>query len=106
MISNIGTGAELVLDARAAGRFSGTAPEPRAGMRGGHIPGSASLPFNEVLNPDQTFAPPAALRRNAYNFNSLCKNKKQIGRIKKQKLKKGKLSLSLSQFAHFFFFAF
>ena len=62
VLSNIGTGAELVLDARAAGRFSGTAPEPRAGMRGGHIPGSASLPFNELLNPDQTFAPPAALR--------------------------------------------
>ena len=62
VISNIGTGAELVLDARAAGRFSGTAPEPRAGMRGGHIPGSANLPFNELLNPDQTFADPAALR--------------------------------------------
>ena len=62
VIANIGTGAELVLDARAAGRFAGTAPEPRAGMRGGHIPGSANLPFNELLNPDQTFADPASLR--------------------------------------------
>ena len=31
-----------VLDARAAGRFTGDAPEPREGMRGGHIPGSKS----------------------------------------------------------------
>ena len=38
-----------VVDARSSGRFYGTAPEPRAGMRGGHIPGSKSVPFDEVL---------------------------------------------------------
>jgi thiosulfate/3-mercaptopyruvate sulfurtransferase len=32
-------------------------------MRGGHIPGSASLPFTDLLNPDQTFADPATLRQ-------------------------------------------
>ena len=39
-----------VLDARSKGRFEGTAPEPRAGLRGGHIPNSVSLPFTEVLD--------------------------------------------------------
>lgn len=62
VIANVGTRTELVLDARAAGRFAATAPEPRAGMRGGHIPGSANLPFTDLLNPDQTFADPATLR--------------------------------------------
>lgn len=37
------------LDARSAGRFAGTEPEPRAGLRGGHIPNSLNLPFPEVL---------------------------------------------------------
>lgn len=63
MLANVGARNELVLDARAAGRFAGTAPEPRAGMRGGHIPGSASLPFTDLLNPDQTFADAATLRQ-------------------------------------------
>lgn len=39
-----------ILDARSAGRFYGTAPEPRAGMRGGHMPNTGNLPFDEVLN--------------------------------------------------------
>ena len=39
-----------VLDARSSGRFHGTEPEPRAGLRGGHIPNSVSLPFPEMLN--------------------------------------------------------
>ncbi|GAA0375249.1 3-mercaptopyruvate sulfurtransferase [Bowmanella denitrificans] len=38
----------LVLDARSAGRFTGTQPEPRAGLRAGHIPGSANLPFTSL----------------------------------------------------------
>ena len=40
----------LVIDARSKGRFDGTEPEPRQGLRGGHIPNSISLPFPEVLN--------------------------------------------------------
>ncbi len=39
----------LVLDARAAGRFAGLDPEPRPGMRSGHIPGSHNLPFMSLL---------------------------------------------------------
>jgi thiosulfate/3-mercaptopyruvate sulfurtransferase len=38
-----------VVDARAADRFRGEAPEPRAGLRGGHMPGSFNLPFGAVL---------------------------------------------------------
>ncbi len=52
MRRNLETDAELVLDARSAGRFNGSVPEPRAGMRSGHIPGSRSLPFNELLEND------------------------------------------------------
>jgi thiosulfate/3-mercaptopyruvate sulfurtransferase len=39
----------VVMDARSAGRFNGTEPEPRAGLRGGHMPGSVNLPFGELL---------------------------------------------------------
>lgn len=41
-----------VIDARSAGRFNGTDPEPRAGLRSGHIPGSLSLPFNLLRDGD------------------------------------------------------
>jgi thiosulfate/3-mercaptopyruvate sulfurtransferase len=55
-------GSALVLDARAAGRFQGTAPEPRKGLPSGHMPGAANLPFNELLAADGTLLPPDALR--------------------------------------------
>jgi len=50
-----------IFDARSAGRFSGTAPEPRPGARGGHIPSSFSLPFPEVLDAGH-LRPPEDLR--------------------------------------------
>ena len=62
MLRNVLTGAELVLDARAAGRFTGVVPEPRAGMRSGHIPGSVSLPYTELLQADGTFRPAGEVR--------------------------------------------
>lgn len=37
-----------VLDARSAGRFAGTAPEPRPGLRSGHMPGAINVPFTEL----------------------------------------------------------
>jgi len=55
VMRNVASGEELVLDARAAGRFTGATPEPRAGMRSGHIPGSTSLPYTDLLNADGTF---------------------------------------------------
>ena len=39
----------LILDARSHGRFIGTEPEPRQDLKSGHIPGSISLPYTEVL---------------------------------------------------------
>jgi thiosulfate/3-mercaptopyruvate sulfurtransferase len=51
-----------ILDARSAPRFRGEVPEPRPGLRAGHIPGSKSIPYSEVLNPDGTMKHPAALR--------------------------------------------
>jgi thiosulfate/3-mercaptopyruvate sulfurtransferase len=51
-----------IVDMRSAGRFAGTEPEPRAGLRGGHIPGSRSLPFTELVNPDGTLLPSDRLR--------------------------------------------
>jgi thiosulfate/3-mercaptopyruvate sulfurtransferase len=55
LMRNVASQSELVLDARAAGRFTGAVPEPRAGMRSGHIPGSESLPYTDLLNADGTF---------------------------------------------------
>lgn len=52
MRANLQSGDEQVLDARAAGRFEGTVPEPRPGLRGGHIPGARNLPFGDILDPE------------------------------------------------------
>ena len=50
-----------ILDARSAARFRGEAPEPRPGLRSGHIPGSKNIPFAQVLNPDGTMKAPVEL---------------------------------------------
>ncbi len=42
-------GRTQVLDARQAARFRGEAPEPRAGLRSGHMPGSLNLPYAQLL---------------------------------------------------------
>ena len=55
-------GSHAILDARSPGRFRGEEPEPREGLRPGHIPGSQNLPWQEVLNPDGTMKPVEALR--------------------------------------------
>ncbi|SFK95958.1 3-mercaptopyruvate sulfurtransferase [Shimia haliotis] len=51
-----------ILDARGGERFRGEAPEPRAGLRAGHIPGSKNIPFTTVLNADGTMKSPDDLR--------------------------------------------
>jgi thiosulfate/3-mercaptopyruvate sulfurtransferase len=56
------SGSEQVIDARAANRFRGEAPEPRAGLRAGHMPGAANLPYNELIDPASgTMLPAEAL---------------------------------------------
>jgi thiosulfate/3-mercaptopyruvate sulfurtransferase len=51
VLDNLGTRHEQVLDARAAGRFDGTTAETRPGLRSGHIPGSRSLPYEQMTDP-------------------------------------------------------
>jgi thiosulfate/3-mercaptopyruvate sulfurtransferase len=62
MLHNLETGEELVLDARPAGRFAGSEPEPRPGLPSGHIPGSVSLPASDMLLEGRTMLPPVSLR--------------------------------------------
>ena len=42
-------GSAQLVDARSAGRFAGSEPEPRAGLRSGHMPGAFNLPFTELV---------------------------------------------------------
>jgi thiosulfate/3-mercaptopyruvate sulfurtransferase len=49
---NLGARHAQVVDARSAGRFAGTEPEPREGLRGGHIPGSLNLPYDRLFRQD------------------------------------------------------
>lgn len=55
-------GDHVILDARAPERFRGDQPEPRPGLRSGHIPGARNVPFRTVLNEDGTMKSPDALR--------------------------------------------
>jgi len=51
-----------IVDARSPERFRGEAPEPRPGLRSGHIPGARNLPYKNLLNPDGTMKDAAGLR--------------------------------------------
>jgi thiosulfate/3-mercaptopyruvate sulfurtransferase len=51
-----------IVDARAAERFRGDAPEPREGLRAGHIPGARNLPYTLVLNDDKTMKSPDEIK--------------------------------------------
>ncbi|MGB8539209.1 MAG: 3-mercaptopyruvate sulfurtransferase [Acidobacteriaceae bacterium] len=51
-----------ILDARSAGRFVGTSPEPRPGLSSGHMPGATSIPYTELVN-DGRLKPVDELRR-------------------------------------------
>jgi thiosulfate/3-mercaptopyruvate sulfurtransferase len=58
-----GAGSAQIVDMRSAGRFAATEPEPRPGLRGGHIPGSLNLPYDELVREDGTVLPTESLRR-------------------------------------------
>lgn len=51
IVANLSRRHEQVIDARAAGRFDGSTPEVRPGLRSGHIPGSANLPYDRLTDP-------------------------------------------------------
>ena len=55
-------GSEQIIDARSPARFRGEEPEPRAGLRSGHIPGSVNLHYGALLNPDGTMKDLQGLR--------------------------------------------
>ena len=53
----LATGTAQVVDARAADRFRGEAPEPRPALRSGHMPGARNVPFGGVLDGDRLASP-------------------------------------------------
>jgi thiosulfate/3-mercaptopyruvate sulfurtransferase len=55
-------GAAQIVDARGAARFEGTEPEPRPGLRSGHVPGSMNVHYATLLNADGTMKSPEDLR--------------------------------------------
>ena len=65
-VTQVSSASELrdqeIIDARSAGRFRGEEPEPRPGMRGGHIPGSKNVHYSSLLNADQTLKSPEETR--------------------------------------------
>jgi len=60
--ANLASRAAQVVDARSPGRFAGTEPEPRPGVRSGRIPRSFNVPFDRLYASDGTMLPAAALR--------------------------------------------
>ena len=63
MRANIAKADWQSVDARSAGRFAGTDPEPRPGLRSGHIPGARNLPFAALMHAaTQTFKSAPALK--------------------------------------------
>jgi len=63
-LANLTQKRDQVIDARAAARFAGTAPEPRPGLRAGHIPGSINLPYDKLADPKtRTLLPATEIER-------------------------------------------
>lgn len=62
MTDNLRSKAEQVVDARGPGRFSGAEPDPRPGVRPGHIPGSKNIPYSALFNDDGTYKAPADIK--------------------------------------------
>ncbi|WP_255513201.1 sulfurtransferase, partial [Geminicoccus harenae] len=50
-------GSTQVVDVRSPGRFRGAEPEPRAGLRSGHMPGAVNLPYGELIDTDGRLLP-------------------------------------------------
>ncbi|XP_052208262.1 thiosulfate/3-mercaptopyruvate sulfurtransferase 1, mitochondrial-like isoform X2 [Diospyros lotus] len=63
ILQNIEDKTHQHIDARSKARFDGVAPEPRKGVRSGHIPGSKCIPFPQMLDDLQTLLPTSELRK-------------------------------------------
>jgi thiosulfate/3-mercaptopyruvate sulfurtransferase len=66
MVANLASQAEQVIDARASDRFEGDVPEPRPGLRSGHIPGSRNVPYAELFDPKTGAMKPLEELRKAF----------------------------------------
>jgi thiosulfate/3-mercaptopyruvate sulfurtransferase len=58
----IETGSQQIVDVRPGPRFRAEVPEPRAGLRGGHMPGAKNLPYAELIAADGTLKSAEELR--------------------------------------------
>lgn len=63
ILAVIGNASAQIADARSPGRFSGAEPEPRAGLRSGHMPGAACVHYARLLNEDGTVKDEPAIRQ-------------------------------------------
>ena len=61
MTAILGTASAQIVDARAGPRFRGETPEPRVGLRSGHMPGALNVPFDSLLDPDGRMKPVEAV---------------------------------------------
>jgi thiosulfate/3-mercaptopyruvate sulfurtransferase len=58
VLDAVNTGKAQIVDARSPARFSGSEPEPRPGVRSGHMPGAANVHYATLLKPDGTLKSP------------------------------------------------
>jgi len=61
-LAQMRTTSEQIVDARALARFTGEEADPRPDCGSGHIPGSRSLTYGRLFNPDRTWKPLGAIR--------------------------------------------
>ncbi|CDR39862.1 RHTO0S04e11056g1_1 [Rhodotorula toruloides] len=96
MTKNIKKGekGDVVVDARAAGRFHGTDPEPREGLSSGHMPHSISLPFQSVLSPESSTSPPYRTVLKPEELEKVFVD--ALGKEKWEKVKQGEKSVTAS----------
>ena len=78
LLANLAARSEQVIDARAAARFAGTAPEPRPGLRAGHIPGSLNLPYDQLADKTTRTLLPAAEIEKRFRAAGVERNKPAI----------------------------
>lgn len=64
-----------IVDARSKGRWEGTDPEPRPGLRSGHMPGSTNLPFQDLLDPETKALLPKEKLKEIFDSKRLDQNK-------------------------------
>jgi len=67
MVANLDSQKEQVIDARPSARFAGSVPEPRPGLRSGHIPGSRNVPYADLFDAETGAMKPLDELRKAFS---------------------------------------